>query len=339
MSTIRQRIELGFESFGHQVVNHKYKMLVLMLVIIAGFFSQVPKITMDTSSEGFLHESDPILKNYNQFLEQFGRDEPIVLTIKTAELFNQESLKKLKALHQDIENNVPHLDEVDSLINARHTRGETDRLIVEDLFENWPANATALEVIKQRALASPLYQNFILSEDGTLTTIIIRTSAYSSMDAEEDIMQGFAEDDITAQSRQPFLTDAENSETVLQVLKIIKKYQTDDFQILAGGSPVVINQLKQTMKHDMQSFTRMALLIIAIVLYFLFRRASGVFLPLIVVILTLLSTVGLMAATGTAFKLPTQILPSLLLAPGYFLLPPLKWHPLLIWDVWLARGF
>ena len=316
MSTIRKRIESGFESFGHLVVNHKYKMLVLMLLIIAGFFSQVPKITMDTSSEGFLHESDPILKNYNQFREQFGRDELIVLTIKTADLFNQSILKKLQALHDEIENNVPHLDEVDSLINARHTRGEADKLIVEDLFENWPADAAALEVIKQRALASTLYQNFILSEDGSLTTIVIRTSAYSSVGAEQDIMQGFEDDDTTSQSSQPFLTDAENSETVQAVLKIIEKYQADDFQILAGGSPVVINQLKQAMQHDMQSFTRMALLIIAGVLYFLFRRASGVFLPLIVVILTLLSTVGLMAATGTAFKVPTQILPSLLLAVG-----------------------
>ncbi len=48
----------------------------------------------------------------------------------------------------------------------------------------------------------------------------------------------------------------------------------------------------------------------------MFRRISGIILPLIVVILSLISTVSLMAATGTALKLPTQILPSFILAVG-----------------------
>jgi len=53
-----------------------------------------------------------------------------------------------------------------------------------------------------------------------------------------------------------------------------------------------------------------------LLLFVLFRRASGVALPMLVVILTLLSTLGMMGASGVSFKLPTQILPSFLLAVG-----------------------
>lgn len=48
----------------------------------------------------------------------------------------------------------------------------------------------------------------------------------------------------------------------------------------------------------------------------MFRRASAVFLPLLIVLISLLSTMGLMAACGTPLKMPTQIMPSFLLAVG-----------------------
>jgi len=48
----------------------------------------------------------------------------------------------------------------------------------------------------------------------------------------------------------------------------------------------------------------------------MFRRITGVVLPLIVVILSLLCTLGIMAFLGVSIKVPTQILPSFLLAVG-----------------------
>ena len=68
------------------------------------------------------------------------------------------------------------------------------------------------------------------------------------------------------------------------------------------------------MQADMQKFMRITFLIIIVFLFIMFRRASAVFYPLLVIILSLLATVGTMAWAGTAFKLPTQIVPSLLLA-------------------------
>ena len=64
----------------------------------------------------------------------------------------------------------------------------------------------------------------------------------------------------------------------------------------------------------MQKFMRITFLIIIIFLFVMFRRATAVFYPVIVIILALLATVGTMAWSGVAFKLPTQIVPSLLMA-------------------------
>jgi len=318
MSNLRNRIEQGFKGFGESIYDHKFKALLLMLVVIVGFASQLPKIQLDTSSEGFLHESDPILTQYNQFRSLFGRDEMVMVSIKSPDIFAPDFLTKLQSLHRELEDNVPFFDDINSLINARNTRGEGDTLVVEDLFEDIPTDASELAKKKSLALDSNLYRNFILSEDGLFTSIMIRTSAYSGETASDDVLSGFedTEIDVSKNKERKFLTDAENSQIVNVVHEIVKKYQSDDFEIYTAGSPAVVDAIKRSMQKDMQTFIKLALLTISIVLFLLFRRVSGVLLPLVVVILTLVSTVSTMAMTGTPFKLPTQILPLFLLAVG-----------------------
>ena len=318
MKTLRNRIETGFGQFGGWIYDHKILSLLFMFLVIAGFASQLPKITIDTSSEGFLHEQDPILQQYNQFREQFGRDEVILVAIEAPDIFARDFLLKLKALHEDLEENLPFFDDITSLINARNTHGDGDTLVVDDLFREIPADDAGLQAKKALALKSTLYKNFILSEDAALTAIMIRTSAFSNENISgEDVMGGFEDDQAGSEATpRKFLTDAENSQIVQAVKDITKKYEADDFRILAAGSPMVVDAIKRAMQHDMQTFIKLALLIIAVALFILFRRISGVVLPLVVVVLTLVSTIATMAMIGTAIKLPTQILPLFLLAVG-----------------------
>jgi hydrophobe/amphiphile efflux-3 (HAE3) family protein len=314
ISDIRHRVERSFEGFGRFVYRNRIKTLLVMLVIVTGMVSQLPKVRIDTSTEGFLHEKDPALMQYNAFRDQFGRDEMVLIAIKPRDIFDLKFLRKLEAFHNDLVANVPHMDDITSLINARNTRGAQDRLIVEDLLETFPKNAKDLAALKARVLANPIYRNMLVSEDGTFTTVLIKTNSYSSMGGEVDVLAGFDDAGDQPTTERMYLTDEENGEVVIAVRKIVAQYQAPDFPLYVAGSPVVTHDLKRTMLKDMRKFMAMAVLIIGTVLYLLFRRISGVVLPLVTVILTLLSTVGLMGLTGTAIKMPTQILPSFLLA-------------------------
>ncbi len=316
-NNIRRRIEARFESFGHWVYRHHWKVLLLVLTLTGALISQLPKLTMDTSTEGFLHEEDPTLLQYNQFREQFGRDELLVIAIKTDDVFNLEFLKKLRILHHELEDRVPYLDDINSLINARDTRGSEGELQVEDLLQEWPKDKAALEEIRKRALSNRLYTNLLLSEDATVTTIAIKTDAFTSKGMEEDVMAGFGEESPAAAAEtRPFLSDAENSEMVNVARHIVKKYDGPEFRTYIAGSPVVADVLKRSMQSNLQIFMLLALVFIALVLAILFRRVSGVALPFAVVIISLLSTLGLMGSLGIPFKLPTQIVPSFLIAVG-----------------------
>jgi len=304
MKDIRKRIEIWFGSVARTLYHNRLKTLLIMLVCITALASQLPKITIDTSTEGFLHEDDQTLIDYNTFRDQFGRDEMIIIAIRPPDVFDPIFLEKLRALHEELEENVPYLDDITSLINARNTRGEEDELIVEDLLEEWPETPEAIAQVKQRVLENVMYVNTMISEDATFTTIVIKTQSYSPLETDAD------SDEIL------YLTDAENSEVVETVRSIVKKYEDKDFQTWIAGSPVVTHFLKRSMIKDIQRFMVLAIGMIVISLFLMFRKITGVLLPLLIVILTLLSTVGLMAATGTPIKLPTGILPSFLLAVG-----------------------
>jgi len=305
--------------FGAFIHDNPLKVLLVLMVLLAFPISHVPQIKMDTSTEGFMHPDDPVLLTYNKFRGQFGRDERIVLAIEDENIFSVEFFKKLRDLHKEIEKNVPYINDVTSLYNVRNTRGDGDKLITDDLLEPFPTSKEQVADIKKRAMASHFYKDLLLSQDGKMTTIIIETDAYShegeqEVSVEDEFSEGF--DDAATQNtvdKRAFLTDQENHELLMALKKITSEYEAKGLKIYMAGSPAVNNELKAQMKSDMQKFMRITFVIILLFLFLVFRRLSAVFYPLLVIIFSLVATVGFMAWSGTAFKLPTQIVPSLLL--------------------------
>ena len=312
---MHQKLEKLFGRFGSFIGKHPLIVILFALLVVAFPISQVPKITMDTSTEGFMHEDDPMLINYNNFKEQFGRDERIMIAIESDKIFTLPFLTKLKKLHEELEEQLPYLDEVTSLVNVRNTRGEGDQLLVEDLLETFPNTQAEVDKIQDIAMNSEFYKNLLLSEDGKMTGVMIETQAYVSDDNKsvDDMFNEFDDAPATDTQKTP-LSDAQNAQIVAKVKEIVQKYNGEDFKIYYAGSPTVMDALKSMMKEDMQKFTRVTILIILVFLFVIFRRISATFYPLLVIVLALLTTVGSMAYAGVAFKLPTQIVPSLLIA-------------------------
>ena len=319
---MHNKLENLMGKMGAFIHDNPLKVILVVLVLLAFPLSHVPQIKMDTSTEGFMHDDDPVLLEYNAFRAQFGRDERVIIALKSDNIFTLKFLNTLKEIHEDLETNVPFLDDITSLYNVRNTRGEGDKLITDDLLEVFPTTEEEVNVIKQQAMSSHFYKDLFISRDGKMTTIVIETDAYSH-EGEKEVSdidafdEGF-EDEPAAEAgeeiERPFLTDKENAQLVSAVLAIVDKYKKEDIEIYVAGSPSVNHALKSQMQADMQKFMRITFLIILVFLFVMFRRASAVFYPLIVIILSLLATVGTMAWSGAAFKLPTQIVPSLLMA-------------------------
>jgi len=316
VSDWRLKVEKKFEEFTYLVINYRFVALFLTLALIVGLASNLPKITFDTSTEGFLYKDDPQILMYNDFRNQFGRDEKIIVAIKTKDVFDKKFLEKLFRLHEEILDNVPYIKDVDSLKNARKTIGNKSELIVEDLFlDGIPTDTEKLNAIADFAKNNTIYKDLYLNADSTFTTIMITTNTYTSVGVDEfDALAYGFDDDSHSDEKLEFITGPETNELIASLEEILKKYKADDFKIYDAGSPIVTKNLQTTLMSDMSTFILYVILTISILLFITFKRISGIFIPLTVVILTLIATIGSMALLGYPITSMTQILPSLLLA-------------------------
>ena len=218
MKQIIQKIESRFEQMGRWIHVNPKRVIVVMLLFFAILASNLPSIQVDTSTEAFFSENDQTRIAYEKFREQFGRDEIVLALIHPKKVFDIEFLKKLKAFHEDLEKEVPHLDEVQSLINVTAMRDEGGELIIEELMADWPEDDAGVKDLKERVLRNKFYRNFLVSEDGQYTTVVVRSNAFSDigidMDQEGILEEGFSDEEDTSLSENEnpqLLTDKQNS--------------------------------------------------------------------------------------------------------------------------------
>jgi predicted RND superfamily exporter protein len=315
--TTRDRIDLGFVRWGHFVFRHARAVIAAVALLTAGLASQLPELVIDGSDEAFLHETDPVRVTYDDYRVQFGREAVIAVAIRAPAIFDLGFLEKLRAFHRDLERELPQVEEVTSLINARYTHGLEDELVVEDLLEEWPGSAADLAQLEARVLANPLYRNWLISESARVTTVLIELDTYSSSGTAFDALSGFEESEPLGDSLdRPFLTGEEIFSIVDALQEVVARHDAPEFQLAVAGGPVVDVAVLKAMQRDMAIFVGLSVLMIAFFLFVIFRRLSGVALPLMVVALSLLCTIGTMATAGVPVTLPVQILPSFLLAVG-----------------------
>ena len=308
-SGIRARIERAFEAWGRIAFRRPLPIVVVTGIVSALLIAQLPRLETDNSTDSFLRPNDPVRVAYDEFRREFGRDERISIAVEAPDLFAPAFLERLRALHLDLEREVGDVDDLTSMINARDTRGDEQGLIVEELLADWPESSEELESLRERVLSNPLYRNTLISGDARVTTLSIRLVTYESRD--EDATGGFDE-----AGPATFLSEQAISNAVRVVYEVAGRYDAPDFRVRVAGGPVMSERLNTRMQEDMVVFTAWCIGAICLFLFLLFRRVAAVVLPLLVVGLSMLSTLGVMALAGGKLSIATQILPSLLLAVG-----------------------
>jgi len=301
---MRQFIESFFEAWSQIVIKHSWLVLIGSLLLT---FITVPQIRhgwIDVSLESFLPYDDPVIINYNDFRTTFDYSVPAVVVVEAKEgIFTEANLEKLRQLHLTFDQETPNLSEITSLYSMRYTRGEEDELVISDLDEIWPTTPEGREAFKHLVLNTPTYVGNILSADTTITTITLDPQVFSSTLKNEDGSMAYLQSD-------------EESDFALKIFEITEQFTSPDFIVRSGGGPTMNLRIAEDMKTSSQNSTTLGLLIIIVLLALLFRRVSGVILPLAVVFLSLLMTMALWPALGYPYNGNTQVIPTFILAVG-----------------------
>ncbi|MEZ4332220.1 MAG: MMPL family transporter [Myxococcota bacterium] len=321
-----ERVEPGFRAWGRFVVAHPVVVLLGASIAACVAIAGLAWLRVEVTFESFLEEDDPVLIAYEHFADLFGRDERIVISAEPGialgegGVFERAFLERLRALHEALEEGVPHVEEITSLVNARDTRAEGDTLVVEDFLEPWPEDDAAIATLRGRALDNPLFPGTLLSSDASATAITIELQFYSTRDVVLDELAGF--DDLgdsgvaSLPAKRPLarLSGEETEESVAAVAAILAAHARPDFVLHSAGTPILLQVLADVMARDMPRFLGLALVSIGVLLFLMFHRLVAALAPLLVVGLTVAATFGLMGWSNTPMHIPTQVLPSLLLA-------------------------
>jgi hypothetical protein len=292
--------------------------LAVTLAVTAYLVSWAPALEVDNSTESFLRPNDPARVHYDAMREQFGQDEQVIVVVHTPAVFDLAFLNRLREFHAALEADVPYLLEMTSLWNARNTRGDRDRLVVEDLMEDWPQSAADVARLEARVRETPLYRNTLINDAGSVTTIALKPLIYSTLGEPVDAIAGFddAESSDADAPKAAFLSGDEKYAFNEAVSEVMARFDAPGFELGIAGGSVMNHHATKKMMRDIRVFMVACVAIVMFLLYLLFRRVSAVLLPMLTSLCSLLVTYGIMALLGIPTSITGQVLPMLLITVG-----------------------
>lgn len=305
-------IDRTMTTFLNWVLVNRFKSGLLLLLLVSGFVGYgLPKLQHDGRIEAFMYEEDPSLLKYYQLRKQFGQDNRVVITVTGNDVFTTPFIKKLSQLHLALQQEVPYISEIFSLYNIPFVEYENGGLYLEELMRNVLHEGKDPQLLKERVLSTPLYQNFVIDKSGKTAAIIIEPYRYtpSQHDCVADPSIGKTCDSTRQQGvSRELLGSAEYSEISHKVAEVTQRFTGPGFTIHTAGAPIVSNEIVQIISQDMPRFTIACILIAMLAIAIIFRSVVITIGALLAFASSILTMLALMAICGVAITPPTQFL-------------------------------
>jgi predicted RND superfamily exporter protein len=269
--------------------NPKSIFLLLIITLLSfGYFTK--DFRLDASSETLLIEGDPDLEYLREVNKRYGSKEFLILTYSPKEgMVTESSINNLLSLKYKIQSldwvhNVVTLLDVPLLSNSEAPLQERLKS-----FKTLKDEDVDKERGFQEILNSPVFRNFVISEDGNTSGIIV----YIKKNNLENIKSK------TEEEIEDFKSDLKkkNHENILQIREVIKGYD-DVGKIYLGGIPMIADDMMSFIKSDIIVFGLGVLLFIVATLWFVFRKLVWIIVPISSCFFSVLIMTGLLGLLG-----------------------------------------
>jgi predicted RND superfamily exporter protein len=320
--TAREWIASVFVGWTDVVLRHPRIVAAVHAVVLGILAAGLPWIRLETSFESYLPEDNPARTLLEEFRHDFGSGERIVVLLEPEALYDVRFLEGLRTLHSALEERMPHLERVTSLVDARHLVGSATSLSSAPLLDPPPLDDSSLDRLRRRIHSNPLYTNWIVSEDERATALVIELEARGGGDdavlGDEAVLEVFEDGGAAGPlpSRGELLSTAQSEEVVRTLEDVLEARAPPSTAVYVSGTPLIAHRLGELLTRDMVRFVGTSLVLTALLLFALFGSGWAVAGPLVVVGFAVVATLGWMGWTGEPITAVTEVLPSLLLAIG-----------------------
>ena len=281
-----------FSQFYRKNIIYRPKLtILLLLLLLVGFGYYSKDFKLDASSDTLLLENDPDLKYLREVNDRYGSKDFLILTYTPEEAMTSEkSLNNLLSLKYKIQS----LDWVYSVITLLDVPllHNSDSPLAERLqnFTTLKSENVDIEKGFEEILNSPVFKNFVISEDGKTTGIIVNIKE----DVNLKNLDGKSKEEI---EKYKDLRKKKNHKNIVEIREIIKSYK-DIGKIYLGGIPMIADDMMSFIKNDIIVFGIGVLLFIIVTLWFVFKKLIWIIVPLSSCFFSVLIMTGLLGLIG-----------------------------------------
>ena len=268
----------------------KHPRLITLGIVIVTILSIYPAsgIKTDFDLENFYPKKDPTVQFYRAMEDEFGRDDNIImLGYQSETLFTEEGLIRLKKISELLEG-IENVSEVRSLWTAEEMINRNGTLIFQPLLHQ-DSLANNISELKKKVTGDPFSKGFFISEDATTTAF------YLEIDEEVN----------SYETRNQIIDELES---------ITAAYPEIDFK--TTGIPYFRNQYVNMLNGEVLFYISFSSVLIIILLWYLYRSFTGIFIPMLIVWLTVLFTVATVTLTGGYLEIMSSTIAPILLCVG-----------------------
>ena len=283
-----------------------------VLILYSLYYSK--NFNLDASSDALLLEGDPDLKYLREVNETYGSKDFLVLTYTPVSSFTEkETILNLQLLKSKIER-LSWVDSVITVIDVPLLKS-TDEGLMERI-KNYKTLAYP-EIDRKRGfeeiLNSPIYKNYVISEDGKTSGIVVylkkdeRLAEYIKIKDKyfnQSIDTGLSKEEkgnykkfIKEYEKYKNLYNLRNHQNITEIRDVINKYG-ENAKIHLGGIPMIADDMMSYIKNDIAVFGIGVFIFIVLTLWFIFRNLKWVVMPLLGCSTSVIVMIGLLGLIG-----------------------------------------
>jgi uncharacterized protein len=268
---------------GEFILKYRWLIIILSIAIPVILGLQIFKAEIDPDLEKYIPSNMPSRINTQEIENIFGGDELLILVFETDDVLNPKTLKRIKDIRKELMK-MDEVDEVMSLFDVKNLKNDGGTLITESFFDKIPQTKEEIEVTRKNLSECSMAKDIVVSGDFTLSAIILSLK--------EEII-----DDIV----------------ISKVENIIGNNPGDE-KVYLGGLPYLRSVISNDIAGDIKKLMIIGLVIMLVMLFVFLRNIWGVLLPFIVVILSIIFSIGLLPLLGWKLSVISLLLPILLIA-------------------------
>ncbi len=259
--------------YQNLILKNPKLIFLLLLVVLISFGNYSKNFRLDASSETLLIEGDPDLEYLREVTDRYGSKEFLVLTYTPNEdMISENSINNLLSLKYKIQS----LNWVHSVITLLDIPllNSSDESLQERLknFKTLKDEGVDKERGFKEILNSPVFRNFVISEDGKTSGIIV------NLKKSEDLK------DIKNKTREEIedfkdKIKKQNHENIIEIRNVIKSYENIG-KIFLGGIPMIADDMMTFIKSDIIVFGLGVFIFIVFTLWFVFKKLIWIIVPI-----------------------------------------------------------